>query len=289
MPQASPRLNYDISYRIIKSALSEDIGSGDITTAASVPKNSRSHALIIAKSNGILAGIPICAQTFAILNSRMSFCFPVEEGSPVKKNQTVFEVFGSTHAILKGERTALNILGRMSGIATATAQMVDKVKGTKTKILDTRKTMPGFRMLDKYAVMTGGGFNHRFGLDDMFLIKENHITASGGIVDAVRKCKEFRACPAGEGRKKLKITVEVTSFQNAETAIKSGADRILLDNMLPVEIKSIVKKLKGKAEIEVSGGITLKNVRQYAETGVDFISVGMLTHSVKSVDFSLLL
>ena len=291
MQQVSPPTNYDLpqSYHIIKSALKEDIGSGDITTGASVPKNSRSHALIVAKSQGVLAGIHFCAQVFSILNSRLSFCFPVEEGSPVKKNQTVFEVSGSTHAILKGERTALNILGRMSGIATVTAQMVDKVEGTNAKILDTRKTMPGLRMLDKYAVRIGGGFNHRFGLDDMFLIKENHITAAGGIAEAVRKCKAFRVRHAGGSSKKLIITVEVTSFQEAETAIKSGADRMLLDNMAPGEIKTIVKKLKGKAEIEASGGISLRNVRQYAETGVDYISAGMLTHSVKAVDFSLLL
>lgn len=270
------------SYHILKSALKEDIGSGDITTGSTVSQRQQLHAVIIAKSAGILAGLPFFSQTFSILSRKISIFLPVEEGSATKKGTTIMEIRGRAGAILKAERTALNLLGRMSGIATKTAQFVEKVTGTSVKILDTRKTVPGLRLFDKYAVRVGGGHNHRFGLYDMYLIKENHIAAAGGIKEAVGKCVSAR------GAGKTLITVEVSSLSSAELATVSGADRILLDNMVPDKVETIVKKLKEMVELEVSGGITLTNVRRYADTGVDCISVGMLTHSVTAVDFSLL-
>ncbi|KPK90529.1 hypothetical protein AMJ80_08295 [bacterium SM23_31] len=272
------------SCRIIKAALKEDIRTGDITTNAVVSPRRKSYAFIISKSRGILAGIHFCAQTFSIVNENISISFPVEEGKSIKKGQRVLEIRGSTGTILKAERTALNLLGRMSGIATLTAKFVEKVKGTDTKILDTRKTMPGLRLFDKYAVRAGGGYNHRYGLDDMFLIKENHIAAAGDIAAAVQKCLDYRK----RHNKDMQIVSEASSLEDSEKAAGAGADRILLDNMTPHEVHRIVKKLRGKVELEVSGGITLKNVRAYAETGVDYVSVGMLTHSASALDFSLL-
>jgi len=272
------------SYRIIKAALKEDIRTGDITTNAVIRPRQKASAVIIAKSGGILAGIHFCAQTFSIVNENISMSFPVEEGKSIKKGQRVLEIRGSAVAILKAERTALNLLGRMSGIAALTAKFVEKVKGTKVKVLDTRKTMPGLRLFDKYAVRVGGGYNHRYGLDDMFLIKENHAAAAGDIAAAVRKCLDYRK----RYNMDAQIVAEASSLETAEKAADAGADRILLDNMTPDDVREIVQKLHGKVELEVSGGITLKNVRAYAETGVDYISIGMLTHSAPAVDFSLL-
>ena len=272
------------SWSIIKAALNEDIRTGDITTDAVVSPRKKARAVIIAKSTGILAGIHFCAQTFSIVNNNISIFFPVEEGKSIKKGQRVLEIRGPAGAILKAERTALNLLGRMSGIAALTAKFVEKVKGTDTKILDTRKTMPVLRLFDKYAVRVGGGYNHRYGLDDMFLIKENHAAAAGDVAAAVRKCLDYRK----RYNMDAQIVAEASSLETAERAAGAGADRILLDNMTPDEVREIVQKLHGKVELEVSGGITLKNVRAYAETGVDYISIGMLTHSAPAVDFTLL-
>ena len=273
------------SRRIIRSALREDIRTGDITTYAAVSPRKKAHAVIQAKSSGILAGIHFSAQTFLILNKSMSMFFSIEEGFSIKTGQTVLEVRGPAGAILKAERTALNLLGRMSGIATITAKMVARVTGTKARILDTRKTMPGLRIFDKYAVRVGGGGNHRFGLDDMFLIKENHIAAAGSLSGAVSSCVSYRS----RLKQKKPVVVESSSLEAAEEAVEAGADRVLLDNMTPVQVEEVASKLLGKIELEVSGGITLNNVREYAETGVDYISVGMLTHSVPAVDFTLLI
>jgi len=271
--------------RIIKNALKEDIRSGDITTRAAIPPGSKAHAVIKAKSSGILAGIAVCSRAFTAINDNCAMFFPVEDGSKIRKNQVVFEIRGSTYAILKGERTALNILCRMSGIATLTRKFVDKVAGTGVKILDTRKTMPGLRLFDKYAVRAAGGENHRYALDDMFLIKENHIAVSGGIKNAIEKCIIFR----DKRRLKTHITAETYTIDGACIAAEAGADRVLLDNMLPDEVKTVVKRLGKKIELEVSGGITLTNIRSYAESGVDYISIGSLTHSAPAVDFSLLI
>jgi len=269
---------------VIKAALKEDIRTGDITTRAVISPRTRSHAAVTAKSAGTLAGIYFCARTFTLLNRAMSFNFPVEEGSPFKKGQRVLEIRGSTAAILQGERTALNLLARMSGIATLTRTLVETVKGTGARILDTRKTMPGLRLLDKYAVRIGGGYNHRFALNDMFLIKENHISAAGSIEKAVTKCRDYRA---KHGLDAI-IVAEASTPADAKRAAAAGAGRILLDNMKPDEIRETVRVLGSRVELEVSGGITVRNIRRYAETGVDYISVGILTHSAPAADFSLL-
>ncbi|MFC1565091.1 carboxylating nicotinate-nucleotide diphosphorylase [candidate division KSB1 bacterium] len=275
--------NYSEIDPVIKNALKEDIRSGDITTAATVSPRTGANAVIIAKAKGILAGINVCARTFTLVNEKTSLFFPLEDGNEVTKGTEVLRISGQASSILKSERTALNILCRMSGIATMTREAVNLVKGTKAVILDTRKTMPGLRILDKYAVTAGGGTNHRFGLYDMFLIKDNHIAAAGGISNAVKRCIKYRA------KKNLKsiIIAEADTLKKAADAAESGADRILLDNMNPEQIKEVVNKLGGKVKLEVSGGINLKNIRKYAETGVDHISMGMLTHSVPAVDFSL--
>jgi nicotinate-nucleotide pyrophosphorylase (carboxylating) len=282
----------ELSYYITKRALQEDIGGGDCTTDATVSPRKTAYAVITAKSPGILAGNPFCAQAFAILNNRMSFYFPVEEGSKLKSGDRVLEIRGNARAILKAERTALNLLGRISGIATKTAQFVGAVKETNVKILDTRKTAPGLRIFDKYAVRAGGGHNHRFGLYDMFLIKENHITAADGAAEAVRRCITFRE----HHNLNQPIIAEAGSLETALKEVEAGADRILLDNMMPETVREAVpairntaKKIGRRIEIEVSGGITLKNCISYAETGIDYISVGALTHSVTATDFSLLI
>ncbi|MCP4724879.1 MAG: carboxylating nicotinate-nucleotide diphosphorylase [bacterium] len=269
--------------RIIRNALSEDIRSGDITTSATTNSRTKAKAVITAKSKGILAGIHIAARTFTLVNDNISLFFPVEDGREVSRGDDILKISGSASSILKAERTALNILCRMSGIATITNIAVEAVKGTGAKVLDTRKTMPGLRVLDKYAVKTGGGTNHRYGLYDMFLIKDNHIAAAGGISNAVRKCIDFRE---KKGLDSI-IIAEADTIEKAEDAVKAGADRILLDNMTPEKIKKAVNVLGGKVKLEVSGGVGLKNIRKYAETGVDYISMGMLTHSVPAVDFSL--
>jgi len=270
---------------IIRNALKEDIRTGDITTSATIPAQSKSHAMVIARSPGILAGSSICARIFSMLSNSVAVWYAAEDGQKIGRNRQVFEIRGSSAAILKGERTALNILGRMSGIATLTRKFVDRVEGTGVRILDTRKTMPGLRRLDKYAVVTGGGYNHRYALDDMFLIKENHIAASGGIKSAVERCLQYKEKHGLDAQ----IVAEAAAPEEADIAAKAGADRILLDNMTPETVREITGRLKGVVKLEVSGGITLANVREYAETGVDFISIGRLTHSAPAVDFSLLI
>ncbi len=286
MPEFSPFEQQEM-YRILKTALMEDIGSGDITTKATISQRATTHATITAKSSCVLAGIQVAASCFPLLNNNISISMSYEDGDHIGKGDIVLEIVGPTRAILQAERTALNLLGRMSGIATVTAQFVEKTSGTNAKVLDTRKTMPGLRLLDKYAVRAGGGYNHRVGLYDMFLIKENHITAAGGIPEAVERCKAFQKLH--KTLESTTIIVEASTPEEAETACAAGAGRILLDNMKPAAIRAIVTKLQGKVKLEVSGGITLKNVCEYAETGVDYISIGMLTHSPPSADFSLLL
>ena len=274
------------AHRIIKTALKEDIGSGDITTGAVISPRKQAIAAIIAKSPCVLAGIHIAGNCFAVLRSNIGVSIHHEDGEYIGKGETVLEIAGSARALLQAERTALNFLGRMSGIATLTARFTDAVKGTKAKILDTRKTAPGLRLFDKYAVRAGGGANHRRDLHEMFFIKENHIAAAGDIATAVLHCKQFLK-QFNNGEQKT-IVVEATTTEEAAEAYNAGAERVLLDNMSPSRVEDIVKKFGGKIELEVSGGITLKNIRRFAETGVDYISVGMLTHSAPSADFSLL-
>ncbi|OIP59262.1 MAG: nicotinate-nucleotide diphosphorylase (carboxylating) [Nitrospirae bacterium CG_4_10_14_0_8_um_filter_41_23] len=264
---------------LIHRALEEDIGPGDITTSLLIPNENKSRALYIAKENFVLAGLPFSREVFQILDPSMSFNIFYNEGAKVIKGDVVAEVLGKTRTILAGERVSLNILQRLSGIATLSSMYVDNIKGLKAKIVDTRKTTPCQRFLEKYAVRMGGGSNHRFGLFDGILIKDNHIEAVGSIKEAVKLAKG--------GHHLARIEVEVENLHDLNEAIEAGADIVMLDNMSVSDIKEAVKISNGRVIIEASGGIKLENVRDIAETGVDLISVGALTHSAVSVDISL--
>lgn len=265
---------------IIETALAEDIGSGDVTTMAIADKNDEGDAEIIAKENLVVAGILIAEAVFKTIDAKIEFTALVEDGDNVKKGATITTVSGRISAILTGERVALNFLQRLSGIATLTSRFVNNVKGFKVKILDTRKTTPGLRVLEKYAVRMGGAFNHRFGLCDGILIKDNHIAAVGSVAEAVFRARENTP-------KNLLVEVEVKNLDEVKEAVLAGADVIMLDNMKPSLMKQAVKIIGKTALIEASGGVNLKNVRAIAETGVDFISVGALTHSARAVDISM--
>ncbi|NIM05209.1 MAG: carboxylating nicotinate-nucleotide diphosphorylase [Armatimonadetes bacterium] len=265
---------------IVRTALAEDIGSGDITTAAIVDSAQQGRAVIVAKEEGIIAGLPVVREAFLALDSTIRFNAEIDDGNRVTPNTRVATIAGPVAPILTAERTALNFLMRISGIATLTARFVEAIAGTRAKILDTRKTAPGLRLLDKYAVRMGGGQNHRFGLYDAILIKENHISAAGSITAAVERMKSD-ADPA------RKIEVEARSLEEVKEALAAGAEMILLDNMELAAMAESVKLTSGRAICEASGGVTLENVRAVAETGVDFISIGLLTHSAAALDFSL--
>ncbi|HXG30044.1 MAG TPA: carboxylating nicotinate-nucleotide diphosphorylase [Thermodesulfobacteriota bacterium] len=265
---------------IIENALREDIGSGDITTNLLFPEDSECRAIIIAKEEGIVAGLPIAEMVFKRLDEGILWNEKRRDGDSVKPGDTLAEIQGRTRAILTGERVALNLLQRLSGIATLTSRFVKAVEGLPVKIMDTRKTAPGLRILDKYGVSVGGGYNHRFGLYDGVLIKDNHIRLAGGISRAVRLIRE--GIKTG-----LKIEVETSTLEEVREALEAGADIIMLDNM-PVSImKRAVEMIGGNALTEASGGINLENVREVAETGVDFISIGALTHSPRALDIGL--
>ncbi len=259
--------------------LKEDIGEGDKTTDWIIPENHRSKAKIIAKEDGIIAGQRYAKEIFKALDNRINYRELKKDGESVKKGEVVAEIEGKTKAILTGERVALNILQRLSGIATLTREYVKAVDGTKAKILDTRKTTPGLREMEKYAVRMGGGENHRFNLSEMVLIKENHIFVAGSVKEAIKRVK-------GKG---LKIEVEVKSMDELIEALEEEVDRILLDNWDTGKIKKAVELVKGKITLEASGNMTIERAREVAKTGVDYISVGALTHSFKSLDISLLL
>jgi L-aspartate oxidase/nicotinate-nucleotide pyrophosphorylase len=264
---------------IVDRALEEDIGSGD-PSAALFPDSAQARAVILAKQAGVVAGLQVAEMVFRKLDAGLAWNPCKQDGERVREGETVAELSGNLRAILTGERTALNFLQRMSGIATLTNRFVEAVAGMRTKILDTRKTAPGLRILDKYAVRAGGGFNHRLGLYDGVLLKDNHVRAAGGIEQAVRAVREH--VPPGQ-----KIEVEVTQTAEVEEALRAGAEIVLLDNMSVMEMKKAVQWIQGRALVEASGGVTLENVRQIAATGVDWISVGALTHSVKALDLSL--
>ena len=264
---------------IIYSALEEDIGQGDVTTNLLIPEDRKSKAYCIAKENFVLAGLPFAREVFMILDHSILFKTLYNDGSKVKKGNIIAEISGKTCVILKGERVSLNILQRLSGIATLTNRYVEKTRGLKAKIVDTRKTTPCHRFMEKYAVKVGGGYNHRFGLFDGILIKDNHIKTLGSIKKAVREAKK--------GHHLFKIEVEVKNLKELKEAIESGADIIMLDNMSVRDMKEAVKIAKGRVMLEASGNISLENVREVAETGVDLISVGALTHSAPAVDISL--
>lgn len=266
--------------KLIQSALEEDISTGDITTTAVLTGNEAGKAKAIAKADLVAAGIDVFRETFVLRDGRIQFTGCCEDGQVVQKGVILAEISGNLGSILTAERVALNFLQRMCGIATLTRQYVDEIKGTHAKILDTRKTVPGLRCLDKYAVRMGGGTNHRFGLYDGVLIKDNHIAAAGGISRALARA---RGCYPHTP----KVEVEVKNISELEEALVSSADVIMLDNMTIGDMRKAVVVVNGRVPLEASGNVTLANVRQIAETGVDFISVGALTHSVPASDISL--
>ena len=265
---------------LIRRALEEDLGPGDATTRATVTPDTPGEAILIAREKLILAGMAVFKQTFLEIDPTLIFVERYRDRDVVPEGSTVCRIRGRLTAILSGERTALNFLQRMSGIATLTRRYVEKIKGSRAKILDTRKTAPGLRWCDKVAVKTGGGQNHRFGLFDGILIKDNHIAAAGSISKAVSLAREGSAHT-------LRVEVEVEDLAGVKEACRAGADIILLDNMTPSEMKEAVNLIDGSALVEASGGITLDTVFEIASTGVDFISVGALTHSPEAADFSL--
>lgn len=266
--------------QIIQIALAEDIGSGDITSNATLPLELTYNGRFLAKASGVIAGLEIVNLVFAQLDKGLQFIPMVEDGSKVKAGTIIATVHGPARALLTAERTALNFLQRMSGIATLTHQFVTAVSGTKTTILDTRKTAPGLRAIDKWAVRLGGGQNHRQGLYDMVLIKDNHIAAANGITEAVQRVR-------ANNPQQLPIEVEVKTFAELEEALNLNVDRIMLDNMSLAEMARAVDLVNGRCPLEASGNVTLETVAAIAATGVDYISSGALTHSVKALDISL--
>ena len=276
-------LDNNIIDRIIKNALQEDLGWGDVTTDSTIPDTAVIRGNFIAKEEGIICGIEVCRRVFEMVDRSIDFQARMKDGQRAFKGDIIAEISGNARSILKGERTALNFFQRMSGIATMTSKYVSEISGLKTRIVDTRKTAPGLRILDKYSVKVGGGFNHRFNLSDMVLIKDNHIKAAGGITPAVAAAK-------AKGSHGLKIEVEVESIRELIEAIEAGADIVMLDNMTLDMMKEAVSIASGKVLLEASGNITIegeRSVRAVAETGVDIISAGALTNSVKAMDISL--
>ncbi len=269
---------------VVRVAIKEDLGNGDITTEALIPPGSIARGSILVKSSGVAAGIHIAEITFNEVDSSLLFERFFQDGMKVEPGDRIATVTGRAASILKAERVALNFLQHLSGIATQTAKYVDAVAGTRAKILDTRKTTPGLRLFEKYAVKMGGGYNHRHDLGEQVLIKDNHLAALGtegsSIEGIVRKARENTPLT-------ISIEVEVETAEQAREAVNAGADIILLDNMSTTEMRKAVKAARGQALFEASGGITLDNVRSVAETGVDYISIGALTHSVKALDISL--
>ena len=269
---------------LISRALAEDLGDGDHTSLACIPANSIGKAKLLVKETGIIAGIEIARQVFEKVDVKTQFIQVLKDGDAVKPGDIAFTVEGNPVSLLSAERLALNFMQRMSGIATKTHQMVKLLDGLNTKLLDTRKTTPTLRTLEKMAVKLGGGENHRFGLYDMIMIKDNHVDFSGGIKNAINNVKNYLK----EKNKSLKIEIEVRNFDELNQVISiGGVNRIMLDNFSPENLKKAVDIIDGKYETEASGGITESTLRMYAETGVDYISVGSLTHHIKSLDLSL--
>lgn len=265
--------------RLIDLAIREDVATGDITTDNLIPSNIRKKAFMVAKANGTLAGLPVAEMVFRRLDPALVWTPEVPEGGHVEKGDIIVRFEASYRALLTGERTALNFLQRMSGIATLASQYAEAVAGYKTVVLDTRKTLPGFRLLDKYAVRMGGLTNHRVGLFDMAMIKDNHIDVAGGITPAINQVRS--KIPAG-----ILIEVETTSLQQVQEAMDAKADIIMLDNMDIETMTKAVKLINGKAKVEASGNMTIERIKEVAATGVDYLSVGALTHSVQALDIS---
>ena len=268
---------------IITKALDEDIQTGDVTTKAIIPDSVFGKGKFLIKAEGIIAGLNVANNVFQMINGEIVFKVLISDGKKVNAGDVAAEVKGKASSIITGERTALNFLQRMSGIATLTNIFVEKIKHTKAKILDTRKTVPGLRMLDKEAVRLGGGKNHRIGLFDLFLIKDNHIEIAGSITSAVNACRNFQQMK----KSNLKIEVETKNLEEVKETLACNVDIIMLDNFDMDLMKKAVSLINGKCLVEASGNININNVKEVAETGVDFISVGALTHSVKALDISL--
>lgn len=273
----------ELEDRLIDLAFAEDIGDGDHTTLCCIPETAMGKSHLLIKEDGILAGVEVAKRVFARFDPTMQVEVLMEDGTRVKKGDIAMVVTGKVRSLLQTERLMLNIMQRMSGIATMTDKYVERLKGTKTHVLDTRKTTPGMRMLEKQAVKIGGGMNHRIGLFDMILLKDNHVDFAGGIANAINRCHEYLK----EKGLNLKIEIEVRNFDELRQAMECGGiNRIMLDNFSVEDTKKAVEIVAGQYETESSGGITFDTIRDYAECGVDFISVGALTHSVKGLDMS---
>ncbi|GHV05709.1 nicotinate-nucleotide diphosphorylase (carboxylating) [Bacteroidia bacterium] len=269
---------------LITLAFAEDIGDGDVTTLSCIPATAKGTSRLIIKEDGVLAGVEIAKRVFRHFDPELKVNVLIEDGAEVKKGDIAFTVEGKVQSLLQTERLVLNIMQRMSGIATTTRRYVKALEGTHTRVLDTRKTTPGMRMPEKEAVRIGGGVNHRIGLFDMILLKDNHVDFAGGILQAITCAKNYLK----EKGKDLKIEIEVRNFDELEQALDTGGiDRIMLDNFSVEDTRKAVARVCGRYETESSGGITSDTLRNYAETGVDYISIGALTHSVKSLDMSL--
>ncbi len=273
----------ELEDRLIDLAFAEDIGDGDHTTLCCIPEDAMGQSHLLIKEDGILAGVEVAKKVFSRFDPDLKVEVLMGDGSRVKKGDIAMVVSGKVRSLLQTERLMLNIMQRMSGIATMTDRYVERLKGTHTRVLDTRKTTPGMRMLEKQAVKIGGGVNHRIGLFDMILLKDNHVDFAGGIVNAIDRCHKY----LDEKGLKLKIEIEVRNFDELSQVLEhGGVDRIMLDNFSVADTKKAVDIIGGRFETESSGGITIDTIRDYAEQGVDFVSVGALTHSVKGLDMS---
>lgn len=270
--------------KFIQQAFKEDVGDADHTALSIIPKNHKGWMQLLVKEDGIIAGVQAAEIIFKFVDKKIKFKRLLKDGDKVKKGQVAFIIYGNTQKLLTSERLVLNVMQRMSGIATKTAQLQSLCKSTKAKVMDTRKTTPGFRFFEKWAVVIGGGSNHRYGLFDMILIKDNHIDFAGGITEAIDSANDYLK----RKKKKLSIEVETRNLSDVEKVLEyGGVQRIMLDNFTPEQTLKAVKLIHGKYEVESSGGITEKNIAGYAKCGVDFISIGALTHHIKSLDLSL--
>lgn len=276
------KTNDELINDLIALAFAEDVGDGDHTTLSTIPADAMGRQQLIIKEEGILAGVEMARRVFQYFDPELKMTVFINDGAHVRPGDVAFVVEGKVRSLLQTERTMLNIMQRMSGIATMTAHYQQQLEGLKTKVLDTRKTTPGMRLLEKEAVKIGGGKNHRIGLFDMILIKDNHVDFAGGIPQAVAAAKKY----CKETGRDLKIEVEVRNTEEIDQALAAGVDRIMLDNFTPERTREAVDHIAGRVEIESSGGITIETLRQYGECGVDYISIGALTHSVKGLDMS---